>query len=61
MSEKPTITVTVEGGVIQDVAIPHDLNVQVVVMDFDIEGCSIEEQKKLPRNEEGQQYVRSVW
>lgn len=56
MSRRP-ITITMEGGVIQDIQyIPK--NVQVKVLDFDTEGVPDEELTKL-RN--GQKAVVSVW
>jgi hypothetical protein len=56
MSKRP-ITITMEGGVIQDIQyIPK--NIRVKVLDFDSDGVPEEELTKL-RN--GQKAVVSVW
>jgi hypothetical protein len=56
MSEVKTVTITLEGGVIQDVQVPP--GVRVEVMDFDVEGV---DPADLSYNEAGEAYVRSMW
>lgn len=56
MSEKIKVFITLEGGVIHNVEKPE--NVEVVVMDFDIEGV---EEARLKKNASGEEYVETVW
>lgn len=56
MTAIKTVTVTIEGGVIQNIEAPP--GVRVVVMDFDTEGV---EPTELTLNAQGEAYVRSVW
>jgi hypothetical protein len=56
MSTIKTVTITMEGGVIQNVELPRD--VCVVVMDFDTDGV---DPADLNYNEHGEAYVRSLW
>ena len=52
-----TITITLKGGLIQDIeGIPK--GVGVVVMDFDVEGVTLERIQTL---EDGTEYIRSAW
>jgi len=53
--EKPTVTITVEGGVVQHVDLPP--GVRVIVKDYDIDGSEAD----LSRDENGDQYVEGVW
>ena len=48
------VRITVQGGVVQHVECPH--GVEVVVMDFDVEGCDHEQIK---RNEFREEYIES--
>jgi len=57
MPDKKTITITVEGGVIQGIAgIPED--VRIVVKDYDVEGA---EPNNLSHDENGNACVVSEW
>ena len=51
----PTVTVVLEGGVVQDVAVP--LGVRVVVRDYDIDGSEVD----LAEDENGDHYLEAVW
>ena len=52
-----TITITLKGGLIQDIeGIPK--GVEVVVMDFDVEGVTLERIQTL---EDGMKYIHSAW
>ena len=50
-----TINITVDGGVIQDIIVPED--VQVVVRDYDVDGT----EKNLLVDEDGHNFIESVW
>lgn len=51
------INITVEGGVIQDISdIPKGVN--VVVRDYDCEGC---DEELLKTDQDGNYYIESVW
>ena len=52
---KATVTVTVEGGVVQHVEVPT--GVRVVVKDYDIDGS----ESDLAEDTNGDNYVESVW
>lgn len=55
--KRKTITVTMEGGLIQDITgIP--VGFRVVVMDFDTEGA---EESDLHTTRRGEKYFRSTW
>jgi hypothetical protein len=51
----PTVTVTVEGGVVQHVAVP--LGVRVVVRDYDVDDSDTD----LSADRNGDEYLESVW
>lgn len=51
----PTVTVVVEGGVVQHVAVPF--GVRVVVRDYDTDGDDLD----LPTDGNGDAYLESVW
>lgn len=51
-----TVTVTVEGGVVQHVEVPQ--GVRVVVKDYDVEGC---DDADFDEDENGDEYVESIW
>jgi len=53
----PTVTITVEGGVVQDVHIESG-PVHIRIMDFDTNGC---DPKRLQKNEAGDSYVLSEY
>ena len=52
---KATVTVTVEGGVVQHVEVPT--GVRVVVKDYDVDGS----ESDLAEDESGDEYVEHVW
>jgi len=51
----PQVTVTVEGGVVQNVA--HPPNVEVIVRDYDTDNASV----PLKTDEDGHEYVETIW
>jgi hypothetical protein len=51
-----TVTVTVEGGVVQHIDIPE--GVRVVVKDYDVEGC---DEAELEEDENGDTYFEAIW
>ena len=51
----PTVTIVVEGGVVQDVALP--LGVRVVVRDYDIDGSEVD----LAEDKNGDRYLEGIW
>ena len=53
---RATVTVTVAGGVVQNVDFPA--GVRVVVRDYDVEGCN---ESDLTNDENGNKYLESVW
>lgn len=53
------IIVTVEGGVVQHVAVPP--GVRVIVRDYDTEGIVDEEKLDLKEDEDGELYIENVW
>ncbi len=53
--ERTTVTVTVEGGVVQHVEVPP--GVRVVVKDYDIDGS----ESDLAEDTNGDNYVESIW
>ena len=54
-----TLTITVNGGLIQDIeGIPEGM--EVVVMDFDTEGVESDD-ADMHELEDGTEYIRSVW
>ncbi len=53
---KKIVTVTVEGGVIQHIACPP--GVQVIVKDYDVDGC---DESNLLKDESGDEYLESIW
>ncbi len=50
------VEITVEGGVIQNVACPPD--VKVIVRDYDSEGVEAE---SLKQDDNGDDYIESIW
>ena len=52
---KKTVIITVQGGVVQIVECPSD--VQVVVKDYDIDGS----EESLQKDENGEQFVETTW
>lgn len=50
-----TVTITVEGGVVQHVECPD--GVRAVVKDYDIDGT----ETNLAKDENGDKYVEGVW
>jgi hypothetical protein len=52
---KKTVTITVEGGVIQNVDCPK--GVQVIIHDYDVDGS----EPDLAEDETGDEYLESVW
>ena len=52
------IVVTIEGGIIQDINIPSELEVEVKVMDFDTDDIP---EKQLSVNDDGDKYIESIW
>jgi len=50
------VRVTVEGGVVQHVEVPED--VQVVVRDYDVDGTDRDEHEQ---DENGDQFIESIW
>jgi len=52
---KKTVTITVEGGVVQHVDCPA--GVRVVVKDYDVDGSETD----LETDDNGNKYVESVW
>jgi hypothetical protein len=62
-----TIEITIEGGVIQEVAIPKGTGVEVKVMDFDTEDADLADLDKpmphstLKENKDGEYYYESHW
>lgn len=53
---KRTATVTIKGGVVQDVDCPPD--VQVVIQDYDVEGF---DQADLAEDDKGGRYLKMTW
>ena len=53
---KKTVTISLEGGVIQHVDVPP--GVRVIVKDFDVEGC---DESDLTENEHGDKFIESIW
>jgi hypothetical protein len=51
----PTVHITVEGGVVQHVAVP--LGVQVVVRDYDVDS----DDSDLSTDDNGDRYLEAVW
>ena len=51
-----TVRVTVEGGVVQHVEVPK--GVQVIVKDYDVEGC---DEAELEKDESGDNYFEAIW
>lgn len=51
-----TVTITVEGGVVQHIDLPP--GVRAVVKDYDIDGC---DESDLTEDENGDEYVEGVW
>jgi L-ascorbate metabolism protein UlaG (beta-lactamase superfamily) len=51
----PTVHITVEGGVVQHVAVP--LGVRVVVRDYDVDGSETD----LAEDENGDKYNEGIW
>lgn len=56
----PEILITVEGGVIQDVDIPKDVNIRVRIVDFDVDQ-SYAEENNLCQDEHGDYYEEAIW
>jgi hypothetical protein len=56
-----TVRITMEGGVIQDVACPK--GVKVIVKDYDTEGYDTEgvEGQSLKQDEHGDDYIEIIW
>lgn len=52
---KKTVTITVEGGVIQTVDCPT--GVQVIVHDYDVKGS----ESDLAEDDSGDEYIESIW
>jgi len=52
---KKTVTIAVEGGVVQGVDCPA--GVQVVVRDYDVDGS----EPDLAEDETGDEYLESIW
>jgi hypothetical protein len=50
------VRVTIEGGAVQHVEVP--VGVQVVVRDYDVEGC---DETELEEDENGDNYFESIW
>jgi len=50
-----TVEITMEGGVIQDIALPK--GVKVVVRDYDVDGG----EENLKQDDNGDNYIESVW
>lgn len=50
------VTITVEGGVVQDVEVPP--GVRVIVKDYDVEGM---DEDRMTKDEDGNEYVESVY
>jgi hypothetical protein len=51
----PTVTVVVEGGVVQHVAVP--LGVRVVVRDYDVDDSETD----LAEDDNGDRYLEAIW
>ena len=51
-----TVTITVEGGVVQNVEVPE--GVTVIVRDYDVESI---ESDLLQQDESGDNYIESIW
>ncbi len=51
-----TVTITVEGGVVQNVEVPE--GVTVIVRDYDVEGV---ESDLLQQDENGDNYIEAIW
>lgn len=56
--EKARIIITVEGGLIQDVSIPDNVDVVVEVRDYDVEGV---DEERITQGENGEEYIESEW
>ncbi len=54
--ERITVTVTIEGGMVQHVDVPP--GVRVVVKDYDVDGCN---ELDLAEDTNGDNYVESIW
>jgi hypothetical protein len=52
---KPTVTITVEGGVVQNVDCPD--GVRAIVKDYDIDGTETD----LSTDDNGDRYVEGIW
>jgi hypothetical protein len=52
---KPTVTITVEGGVVQHVDCPP--GVRAIVKDYDVDGSELD----LAEDENGDKYVEGIW
>lgn len=55
-TEKKTVIVRIEGGVVQNVDCPSDI--QVVIQDFDVEGL---DQADLAEDDKGGRYLKMTW
>jgi hypothetical protein len=54
-SMKKIVRITVEGGIVQHVDVPH--GVQVIVRDYDVDG----QEDGLQQDENGDCYIECVW
>jgi hypothetical protein len=52
---KEIVTVSIEGGVVQEIDCPS--GVQVVVRDYDVDGSETD----LAEDETGDEYVETIW
>ena len=51
----PTVTISIEGGVVQQVDCPS--GVQVVIRDYDVDGSEVD----LAEDDTGDEYVETTW
>jgi len=54
----PRISIVVQGGLIQDISIPDNVNVVVEVRDYDVEGI---DEDRIEKDDDGSECVRSEW
>jgi hypothetical protein len=52
---KKTVTVSIEGGVVQHIDCP--LGVQVIVRDYDVDGSETD----LAEDDTGDEYIETIW
>ena len=61
MAMDQTIIVEVQGGLVHDVRIPHGIEVEVEIRNFDVEDADEDEWDRVECDETGQQYTATTY